>query len=612
MKRKRVAMRAGRMVVPALAILLMLLLSPVAALALGSGTVGDPFLIDDFPYAHAYDTNLGESSIDTYGCAAHLDEGGPELIYAGSAPAAGFLTAWVEGDISGEVDIDVHITDDLTITAGSAPCLHRGNTWAEAGLGPGDFWVAVDTYVSGAAPQPGAYELRVDFIAFDEERVRQVGEGVEWVEHIYTDLYGGAQTVNILDIDLDHEAVDVAPVHRGGCVQLPAMGEDEGALGGINTSFFNMDTCVPVCLVRIDNEVYAYNPGSAPPRIAMGLNPGEAVFRTAASGDGFDEAVHAMGAIPRLMTGGEVTVNWEEESAGYDFSHDKHPRTAACVTGDNHLLLMTFDGRTGAGAGVDLFEVADYMQGLGCEDGLNFDGGGSTAMWISGMAARGVVNYPSNNRPAVDHEGLRSVPDGLFVWAPFFNHPPRFVTTPPENALEGVEYLYAAEVVDIDLDVIAFDAAVAPDAMAHDGDGTLTWTPTWRDGGGHPVRLEASDGENVVDQFWTVTVEIIDEDGDTMPDTWEDEVGLDPDRDDANEDADHDGLTNIEEFELGTDPLDPDDPPRPEDEPEDDGEDDESEPAADAGADSADDAAVEGDPGDDLTMEQGCGCSVIG
>ena len=601
-------MRSGLILAPAL---VLLLLSPVEALALGSGTAVDPFLVDDFPYAHAYDTNLGESNIDTYDCAPDLDEGGPELIYAGSAPAAGYLTAWVEGDISGVVDVDVHITDDITITAGSAACLHRGHTWAEAELGPGDFWVTVDTYVSGGTPQPGAYELRVDFIAFDEDRVRRVGEGVAWVEHIYTDLYGGAQTVNILDIDLEHEAVDLAPVHRDTCVTLPAMGEDEGALAGINTSFFNMETCVPVCLVRIDNEVYSYNPSSTPPRIALGLNPGEAIFRTAASGDGFDEAVHAMGAIPRLMTDGEITVNWEEESAGYSFSHDKHPRTATCVTHDNHLLLLTFDGRTGAGAGVDLFEVADYMHTLGCSDGLNFDGGGSTTMWISGMAARGVVNYPSNNRPAVDHEGLRAVPDGLFVWAPLFNHPPRFVTTPPENAVEGAAYVYAAEVVDIDLDEIAFDLVVGPDAMGHE-DGTLTWTPTWEDGGEHPVLLEASDGENVVDQSWTVSVEIIDEDGDTMPDTWEDEVGLDPDRDDADEDADHDGLSNIEEFELGTDPLDPDDPPRPEDDVEDDGEDasvdGESEPSDDAVTDG--DALIEDDPGDDLTMEQGCGCSI--
>ena len=45
-------------------------------------------------------------------------------------------------------------------------------------------------------------------------------------------------------------------------------------------------------------------------------------------------------------------------------------------------------------------------------------------------------------------------------------------------------------------------------------------------------------------------------DDDLMPDEWEREVGLDPDNAaDAREDPDKDGILNLEEFILGTDPF---------------------------------------------------------
>jgi hypothetical protein len=50
--------------------------------------------------------------------------------------------------------------------------------------------------------------------------------------------------------------------------------------------------------------------------------------------------------------------------------------------------------------------------------------------------------------------------------------------------------------------------------------------------------------------------ELLDSDADGMPDGWEIAHSLDPMRNDADEDADHDGLTNHQEFLAGTNPQD--------------------------------------------------------
>lgn len=70
---------------------------------------------------------------------------------------------------------------------------------------------------------------------------------------------------------------------------------------------------------------------------------------------------------------------------------------------------------------------------------------------------------------------------------------------------------------------------------------------------------ENSDNNSASSDFWTMstfatTPSSVDSDGDQIPDYWEELHGLDPALDDAGLDRDNDGLTNIEEFENGTDP----------------------------------------------------------
>src|SRR5688572_5360686 len=89
---------------------------------------------------------------------------------------------------------------------------------------------------------------------------------------------------------------------------------------------------------------------------------------------------------------------------------EKHPRTAVGLTADGKtLILAVIDGRTSIAAGMTSREVGDLMVEMGADIALNFDGGGSTAMWVEGDG--GIVNVPSDGseRVVANHLGIEIV-----------------------------------------------------------------------------------------------------------------------------------------------------------------------------------------------------------
>jgi hypothetical protein len=84
----------------------------------------------------------------------------------------------------------------------------------------------------------------------------------------------------------------------------------------------------------------------------------------------------------------------------------RHPRTAAGVRRSGEIILLVVDGRTTISAGVTLHQLASLLFDLGAVDGLELDGGGSSAMWSDGR----IVNVPSDGkeRPVINHIVLKS------------------------------------------------------------------------------------------------------------------------------------------------------------------------------------------------------------
>ncbi|HHY46898.1 MAG TPA: AMIN domain-containing protein [Firmicutes bacterium] len=114
----------------------------------------------------------------------------------------------------------------------------------------------------------------------------------------------------------------------------------------------------------------------------------------------------ALGAGPRLVSDGKITVTAQEEHFQADVAAGRAPRTALGVTRDNHLILLAATGRQrDISVGLTLEELAGLMIELGAVDALNLDGGGSSTLAIRGF----VVNLPSGGQE-------RKVGDAILVF----------------------------------------------------------------------------------------------------------------------------------------------------------------------------------------------------
>lgn len=97
---------------------------------------------------------------------------------------------------------------------------------------------------------------------------------------------------------------------------------------------------------------------------------------------------HIISGGPYLVKEGEVFVDMTAQKLGC--IGGRNPRTAIGYTKDNHVIIVTADGREGSSIGLTLNELARFMQSLGCVNAMNLDGGGSTVMYVNGN----IVNKP--------------------------------------------------------------------------------------------------------------------------------------------------------------------------------------------------------------------------
>jgi len=117
---------------------------------------------------------------------------------------------------------------------------------------------------------------------------------------------------------------------------------------------------------------------------------------SSSDGTPMSDILVGIGGGPTLVKNGEVHITYNEEimwgsGVGLDNSD---PRTAVGYTAENHVIMVTADGRQTVSQGVSLSELAQIMITFGCVEAMNLDGGGSTQMAVPGIN----INTPSENR----------------------------------------------------------------------------------------------------------------------------------------------------------------------------------------------------------------------
>ena len=92
------------------------------------------------------------------------------------------------------------------------------------------------------------------------------------------------------------------------------------------------------------------------------------------------DTLHAVGGFHRILEGNELVPRVLNAEA-------RHPRSAAGISPDGrYLYLLAIDGRRPGSIGSTEAETALVLKALGAGEGINFDGGGSSAL---------VLRYPN-------------------------------------------------------------------------------------------------------------------------------------------------------------------------------------------------------------------------
>ncbi|MBI2303081.1 MAG: phosphodiester glycosidase family protein, partial [Armatimonadetes bacterium] len=125
----------------------------------------------------------------------------------------------------------------------------------------------------------------------------------------------------------------------------------------------------------------------------------------------------AVGAGPRLVRDGKVSIEADDEKLGVVLTTGTQPRSAVGFN-DAFLYLVAVDGRAAAhSVGMALPQLAQFLIELGCTQAMALDGGGSTTLFVRDR----VVNQPSDGLERAIASAILITTTGRLSTAPLPN-----------------------------------------------------------------------------------------------------------------------------------------------------------------------------------------------
>jgi len=205
-----------------------------------------------------------------------------------------------------------------------------------------------------------------------------------------------------LKIDLSAQGIDI--VIKGGAYKenqtqsqkVSSFVRDNNLLAGINASPFDIvsskegKTIQNMGIVISDGKTLA--PANSNYDALIFYKDNKAAIVNQSSINSVENIANAVGGFHQTLTNGEPAQRTHGKEA-------RHPRSAAGISQDGkYLYLVVIDGRRAGSVGATEEETALLLRSLGSWEGINFDGGGSTALamrFANGKVR--VVNTPIHN-----------------------------------------------------------------------------------------------------------------------------------------------------------------------------------------------------------------------
>jgi exopolysaccharide biosynthesis protein len=225
------------------------------------------------------------------------------------------------------------------------------------------------------------------------------------------------ENINVLEVNLRRRHIALNYNHEKNIIVSKQAAEAK-ALAAVNAGFFNIKNGGSATYIRTGGMIQDSDTASKWSRNSNMTGSllidksGNVIIDSARSNKWYDNHQE----YPDVLVTGPLLVlqNIKVNIQGTPLVITKHPRTVMGRKGNHKIILVTIDGRTDQARGMTLYDVADLMISLRCMDAVNLDGGGSTAMYISGKPFNGIVNMPCDNKK-FDHAGERAVSDIIIV-----------------------------------------------------------------------------------------------------------------------------------------------------------------------------------------------------